>query len=78
MKKAVLTYYNNEVDPEIPEYHKKVIDKLNFGTFDYKPLFSPRPENEVTHKIYCFGGYISSTATDEILEYDPSTDTIVV
>lgn len=49
MKKAVLTYYNNEVDPEIPEYHKKVIDKLNFGTFDYKPLFSPRPENEVTH-----------------------------
>ncbi|GEM_PF-3064022 len=35
-------------------------------------------ENSSTHKIYCFGGTgLSSTFSNQIIEYNPSTDTIV-
>ncbi len=35
-------------------------------------------ENSSTHKIYCFGGYDGSNKLDEIVEYDPSSNSISV
>lgn len=49
MKRAILTYFNHEVDAEIAELQQRVNEKFNVGEWDYKPLFSQRPESEVTH-----------------------------
>ncbi|MBI2013595.1 MAG: prepilin-type N-terminal cleavage/methylation domain-containing protein [Candidatus Colwellbacteria bacterium] len=56
------------------------------GSITVKSVTLPTPryshscaENSSTHKIYCFGGHQSSPSVDlsQIVEYNPSTDTII-
>ena len=48
MKRAILTYYNDEIDKNLLMYQQKVLDKFN-TTADYYPLFCKVGIDQIIH-----------------------------
>lgn len=48
MKRAILTYFNDEIDKNLLVYQQKVLEKFNH-TADYHPLFCKVGTNQIIH-----------------------------
>ena len=48
MKRAILTYFNDEIDKNLLTLHEKVLNKIN-KTADYKPLYCKVGIDQIIH-----------------------------
>ena len=48
MKRAILTYYNDEIDKNLLIYQQQVLEKFNTGA-DYYPLFCKQGTDQIIH-----------------------------